>query len=114
MRAACRTIRADFLWQVRSSPAPVVELYSRPIRAPRALHGFITKGIDSMWIRNRALRTRDVFHKLQPPPLGCALTIRHLFLSEGAEGTIDLSDYAWIALHRPTIDDWYERYVVSE
>jgi len=85
-----------------------------------ALHGFITKGIDGLWIRNRALRTRGVFHKLQPPPLGGALTIRHFFASEGTEGTISRSDYAcsvhaaWIALHRATVEDWYERYVVSE
>jgi hypothetical protein len=85
-----------------------------------ALHGFIAKEIDGLWIRRRALRTRGVFHKLQPPLLGCALTIRHFFASEGTEGTISRSDYAcsvhaaWIALHRATIEDWYERYVVSE
>lgn len=84
------------------------------------LHGAITRRTDGMWIRRRALRTRGVFHKLAPPPRGRSLTIRHLFPSEGTDAVVARSDYAgsvydgWMALHRTTVESWYERYVVAE
>jgi len=83
------------------------------------LHGAVTRKADGIWVKNRALRTRGVFHKLEPPPLGCALTIRHLFPSEGTDLVVTPADYAysvydaWIALHRTTVKGWYERYVVG-
>jgi hypothetical protein len=73
-----------------------------------------------MWIKHRALRTRGVFHKLEPPSPGCALTIRHLFPSEGTDAVVTRSDYAysvydaWMALHRTTVESWYERHVVHD
>jgi hypothetical protein len=72
-----------------------------------------------MWVKRRAIRMRGVFHKIEPPPLGCALTIRHLFPSEGT-AVVTRSDYAysvyeaWIKLHRRTVESWYERYVVDD
>jgi hypothetical protein len=83
------------------------------------LHGAITRKADGMWVKRRALRTRGVFHKLEPPPLGNALTIRHLFPGEGTAAVARRSDYAysvyraWIALHRTTVESWYERYVAA-
>jgi len=87
------------------------------------LHGAITRKTDGMWIKQRALRTRGVFHKLKPPALGCALTIRHLFPIEGTDAAVTRvvtrSDYAysvydaWIAVHRTTVESWYERYVLG-
>ena len=35
------------------------------------------------WVLGRALRKKGVFHKLTPPALGSALTIRHLFPGGG-------------------------------
>jgi Family of unknown function (DUF5946) len=84
------------------------------------LHGAMTRKADGIWIKRRALRTRGVFHKLEPPSLGCALTIRHLFPSEGTDAVVTRSDYAysvyhaWMALHRTTVESWYERYVVDD
>jgi hypothetical protein len=48
------------------------------------------------------------------------LTIRHLFPGEGTDAVATRSDYAysvyqaWIALHRTTVESWYERYVVKD
>lgn len=81
------------------------------------LHGAVTRGADGNWVKRRALRTRGVFRKLEPPPLGCALTIRHLFPSEGTDAVASRAEYAhsvysaWIGLHRLTVESWYERYV---
>jgi hypothetical protein len=83
------------------------------------LHGAITRRADGMWVKRRALRTRGVFHKLEPPPLGCALTIRHLFASEKSDQVVTRSEYAysvyeaWIKLHRKTVESWYERHVLA-
>ena len=66
------------------------------------------------WTKCRALRTRGVFHKLEPPPLGSALTILHLFASQGKDSAVTRSEYAysvydaWTALHRN------ERHVAAE
>ena len=84
------------------------------------LHGVITRRTDAMWIRRRAVRTRGVFHKLEPPPLGCSLTIRHLFPSEGTDALVTRCDYAysvydaWMALHRTTVESWYECHVIRD
>lgn len=84
------------------------------------LHGAITRRADGVWVKRRALHTRGVFHKLEPPPLGCALTIRHLYPIEGTGTAVRTSDYAysvynaWIGLHRTTVESWYERYVVRD
>jgi Family of unknown function (DUF5946) len=84
------------------------------------LHGAITRKADGMWTKRRALRTRGVFHKLEPPPLGRALTIRHLFPGEGTDVVVTRGDYAcsvydaWMALHRVTVERWYERHVAGD
>jgi len=82
------------------------------------LHAIITGSTTQPgWGIARALRKRGVFHKLTPPALGSALTIRHLFpgggvLSPATRTQYVLSVYtAWMALHRPTVEQWYERYV---
>ena len=72
------------------------------------------------WAIGRAVRARNVFHKLAPPPLGSALTYRHLFPGGGVvtpatRGAYVLSVYeAWMALHGSTVEQWYERYVVPD
>ena len=84
------------------------------------LHGAVTRGADGNWVKRRALRTRGVFRKLQPPPLGCALTIRHLFPCDGADATATRVEYAhsvysaWMGLHRLTVESWYQRYVTQD
>jgi hypothetical protein len=85
------------------------------------IHGIITgKTTRPGWAINRALRKRGVFHKLSPPPLGSTLTIRHLFPGGGVlvpitRGQYALSVYgAWMSLHRPTVEQWYERYVLPD
>jgi hypothetical protein len=72
------------------------------------------------WALGRAVRTKNVFHKLVPPAPGSALTIRHLFPGGGVRVPVTRSEYvqsvydAWMALHRPTVEQWYERYVVPD
>lgn len=85
------------------------------------LHGIISgKTTQPGWPINRALRTRGVFHKLNPPVPGSALTIRHLFPGGGVVMPVTRSQYvasvyeAWMALHRATVEQWYERYVVPD
>jgi len=85
------------------------------------LHGIISdKTTLPKWPIGRALRTRGVFHKLDPPALGSALTIRHLFPAGGVVTPVTRSQYvvsvydAWMALHRSTVEEWYERYVVPD
>jgi len=85
------------------------------------LHAIIT-GRTTLpgWAIGRAVRTRGVFHKLAPPPLGSALTYRHLFPGGGVVTPVTRSQYvvsvyeAWMALHRSTVEQWYERYVVPD
>ena len=70
------------------------------------------------WPISRALRTRGVFRKLEPPVPGSALTIRHLFPGGGVAAPVTRGQYivsvfeAWMALHHTTVEQWYERYVV--
>jgi hypothetical protein len=85
------------------------------------LHGIISgKTTRPKWPIGRALRTRRVFHKLDPPTLGSMLTIRHLFPGGGVATPVAYNQYAvsvyeaWMALHRATVEQWYERYVVPE
>jgi hypothetical protein len=85
------------------------------------LYGIISgKTTRPRWPIERALRRRSVFHKLEPPALGSALTIRHLFPGGGAVIPVTRSQYvvsvyeAWMALHRSTVEQWYERYVVPD
>lgn len=72
------------------------------------------------WAIHRALRRRGVFHKLRPPPLGSALTIRHLFPGGGVAAPITRSQYVvsvyetWMALHGAVVEQWYERHVASD
>lgn len=69
------------------------------------------------WTIARAIRTRGVFHKLTPPALGGALTIRHLFPGGGVATPVTPNQYVasvyetWMSLHRSTVEQWYERYV---
>lgn len=85
------------------------------------LYGIISgKTTRPRWPIARAIRTRGVFHKLDPPALGSALTIRHLFPGGGVVTPVTRSQYvisvyeAWMALHRSTVEQWYERYVVPD
>jgi len=85
------------------------------------LHGIVTGNTTRPgWALGRAVRTRGVFHKLAPPPLGSALTIRHLFAGGGVVSPVTRTQYvlsvyeAWMSLHRDTVEEWYERYVVPD
>ncbi len=85
------------------------------------LHGIISgRTTRPGWAITRALRERGVFQKLEPPPLGSALTFRHLFPGAGVVTPVTRSQYvvsvyeAWMALHRPIVEQWYERYVVAD
>jgi hypothetical protein len=85
------------------------------------LHAIITgQTTEPGWAIGRAVRVRGVFHKLAPPPLGSALTYRHLFPGGGVVTPVTRSQYvvsvydAWMALHRSTVEQWHERYVVSD
>ena len=85
------------------------------------VHGIVSgKTTRPQWAINRALRQKGVFHRLQPPPLGRALTIRHLFPGGGVLAPITRTEYvlsvyeAWMSLHRHTVEQWYDRYVVPD
>jgi hypothetical protein len=85
------------------------------------LHGIISgKTTRPGWAIERALRVRGVFQKLSPPRLGSALTFRHLFSGGGVSEPVTRGQYvisvyeAWMALHRATIEHWFERYVVPD
>jgi hypothetical protein len=71
------------------------------------------------WPIERALRTRGVFHKLQPPLPGSALTIRHLYPGGGVAAPVTRGQYVksvyatWMELHQSTVERWYEQYVVQ-
>jgi hypothetical protein len=85
------------------------------------LYGIISgKTTRPRWPIGRAICTRGVFHKLDPPELGCALTIRHLFPGEGVIGPVTRSQYvfsvyeAWMTLHGSTVEQWYGKYVVPD
>jgi hypothetical protein len=85
------------------------------------LHGIITdRTTRPGWAISRALRVRGVFQKLEPPTLGSALTFRHIFPGGGVGTPVTRSQYvvsvyeAWMALHRSTVEQWYERYVVPD
>jgi len=84
------------------------------------LHGIISgRTTNPRWPIGRAAREKGVFRKLAPPALGSALTIRHLFPGGGVDAPATRSDYvrsvydAWMALHRSTVEEWYERYVAG-
>ena len=72
------------------------------------------------WALSRAVRQKGVFHKLEPPPLGSALTIRHLFPGGGVVAPVTRTQYvvsvyeAWLSLHRAIVEQWYERCVVAD
>ena len=85
------------------------------------VHGIISgKTTRHGWAIDRALRLRGVFHKLEPPALGSALTVRHLFPGGGVLSPVTLTEYVssvyevWMSLHRSTVEQWYERYVVPD
>ena len=85
------------------------------------LYGIISGNTNNhKWPIERALRSRGVFHKLKPPALGIALTIRHLFPGGGVVTPVTRSQYVisvyetWMALHRSTVEEWYEKYVIPD
>lgn len=85
------------------------------------VHAMVTgKTTHPRWALGRAMRKRGDFHKLTPPPLGSALTIRHFFPGGGVVAPVARSQYvlsvygAWMALHRSTVEDWYARYVAPD
>ena len=85
------------------------------------VHGIISGGTTRPgWAIGRALRQKGVFVKLTPPALGSALTIRHLFPGGGVGVPVTRSQFvlsvyeAWMSLHRSTVEQWYQRYVVPD
>ena len=85
------------------------------------VHGMISgKTTRPGWAITRALRKKGVFHKLTPPALGGALTIRHLFPGGGVVAPATRAQYvlsvygAWMSVHAATVEQWYERYVVPD
>ena len=87
------------------------------------LHGVLRCGVDpaqALWLRRRPLRTRGAFRWLDPPPLGAALTIRHLFPGGGVTEPSSPAEYvqsvydAWAAGHAATLAEWYERLIVAQ
>jgi hypothetical protein len=85
------------------------------------LHAIVTgKTTQVGWGIGRAIRKRGVFRKLRPPPLGSALTIRHLFPGGGVVAPVTRAQYVlsvyetWMSLHRSTVEQWYERYVAPD
>jgi len=85
------------------------------------IHGIIAgKTTRPGWALGRAVRKRGVFRKLSPPALGSALTIRHLFPGGGVLVPVTRTQYvlsvyaAWMSLHRSTVEEWYELYVVPD
>jgi hypothetical protein len=85
------------------------------------VHGVISgKTTRPGWALGRAIRQKGVFHKLTPPALGGALTIRHLFPGGGVDVPVTRTQYvvsvyeAWLSLHGPTVEQWYERHVVPD
>jgi hypothetical protein len=85
------------------------------------VHGVITgKTTQPGWALGRAVRKKGVFHKLTPPALGSALTIRHLFPGGGVLTPVTRTQYVlsvyetWMSLHRATVEEWYQRYVVPD
>ena len=85
------------------------------------IHGIISgQTTQHGWALARALRIKGAFHKLEPPPLGSALTIRHLFPGGGVGTPITRTQYvlsvyeAWMSLHRSTVEQWYEHYVIPD
>ncbi|MDF1505048.1 DUF5946 family protein [Roseisolibacter sp. H3M3-2] len=87
------------------------------------LHGVARRGVAparAQWVRTRALRTRGVFAKLAPPPVGAALTLRHLYPGGGVTTPAAPADYAasvlaaWEGAHAATLRAWYDRHVVAD
>jgi hypothetical protein len=85
------------------------------------VHGIVTgQTTRAGWALGRALRKKGVFKKLAPPPLGSALTIRHFFSGGGVANPVTRTQYvlsvyeAWMSLHRSTVEQWYQRYVVPD
>ena len=85
------------------------------------LHGVVTAQTTRRgWALGRAARHKRVFHKLEPPPLGSALTIRHLFPGGGVVTPVSRTQYVlsvydvWMQLHRSTVEEWYARYVRAD
>jgi hypothetical protein len=87
------------------------------------LHGVLERGVNpaqAQWVRLRALRKRGVFRRLEPPPLGAALTIRHLFVGGGIHQPCSADDYVasvyatWATLHGPQLVGWYAAYVLVD
>jgi len=85
------------------------------------IHGIISgRTTRPGWALGRAVRIRGVFHRLTPPVLGSALTIRHLFPDGGVLDPVTRTQYVlsvydvWMSLHRSTVEKWYERYVVPD
>ena len=85
------------------------------------VHGIIAgKTTRPGWALARAVRQKGVFHKLTPPALGSALTIRHLFPGGGVATPVSRTQFvlsvyeAWMSIHRATVEQWYQRYVVPD
>ena len=85
------------------------------------VHGVVTNQTTRPgWAFGRAVRQKDVFHKLTPPPLGSALTIRHFYPGGGVVTPVTRTQYvvsvyeAWMSLHRTTVEEWYAHYVIPD
>ena len=89
------------------------------------LYGVIRRGVapkHAEWARSRGLRHRDrgVYEWLEPPPLGAALSVRHLFPGGGVREPCSIAAYvvsvldSWEAIHGDRLQDWYDRYVLAD
>lgn len=86
------------------------------------LHGVLSRRQSpsrALWIRQRALRQRGVFHWLTPPADTRAISFRHIFPS-GSAPACTAADYvasvyeSWAHLHRAQLDAWYDASVEGE
>jgi len=87
------------------------------------LHGVLGAGhpvSSAHWLRLRPLRERGVFRKLEPPPRGSMLTLRHCWPGGGVDRPVSFAEYvlsvyaAWSATHAGTVEEWFARYVLAD
>jgi Family of unknown function (DUF5946) len=78
------------------------------------LHGILEREMPherALWIRRRALRSKRVFTKLEPPPVGRSLT---LVSAPDLSGYVRSVSDVWHEKHASTIASWFDRYVLRD